>query len=384
MSRIPIEIDGVYYPSRAAACKQFNIPVKLFESRLKSGRSVKQALGLDPCLRRSQSWSLTGIKNPNETIGRGCYKLYEVVNLINHKTYVGITIQSLRRRYKHHTYSALAKIKHPLYNAMRKYGVENFTINLIRADAKQGIELQEQEIAEIARRNSTDRSKGYNLHTGGFAFSDNKKCIQIGLMTFSSYCEAAHYYNVDPKTFSTRLSRLGWTPEQAAELEPSPTIQKHYLVVDGQTINLRQVARDHNMSPVQVRQRMRYGWTYREAMGIDPQPINKHLPKPVEVNGISFPTLKAAADYYGMNYKTVCGRISSKQYTIREALETRIDVGARRKSEVTIAFGQTYPSITKCAKANNVNPATLWHRMTHFGETPDEAISHLKDKRNKI
>lgn len=60
------------------------------------------------------------------------YKLYKIINLINGHCYVGMTKTSLNRRFRAHKTSAKnIKLKSKLYDAMRKYGVDNFIIELI-------------------------------------------------------------------------------------------------------------------------------------------------------------------------------------------------------------------------------------------------------------
>lgn len=60
-------------------------------------------------------------------------KIYLITNQINGKQYVGQTSFSLQQRFKIHCHDALREnFKHrPLYSAIRKYGIDNFTISLI-------------------------------------------------------------------------------------------------------------------------------------------------------------------------------------------------------------------------------------------------------------
>jgi len=64
-------------------------------------------------------------------------KIYLVTNKVNNKKYVGFTIQTIRRRWKSHIWMAMSGYKHSsssniyFYNAIRKYGPENFIIEQI-------------------------------------------------------------------------------------------------------------------------------------------------------------------------------------------------------------------------------------------------------------
>ena len=59
--------------------------------------------------------------------------IYQIINDINKKIYVGKTEFSIEKRFKEHCKDAFSERneKRPLYLAMQKYGVEHFHIELI-------------------------------------------------------------------------------------------------------------------------------------------------------------------------------------------------------------------------------------------------------------
>ena len=59
--------------------------------------------------------------------------IYKISNNIHNKIYIGKTLLSIEERFKEHCrdYKREKKEKRPLYNAMNKYGIENFSISLI-------------------------------------------------------------------------------------------------------------------------------------------------------------------------------------------------------------------------------------------------------------
>ena len=59
--------------------------------------------------------------------------IYKIINNVNNKVYIGKTAFSIQKRFQEHCRDAFRERneKRPLYNAMRKYGTEAFSIELI-------------------------------------------------------------------------------------------------------------------------------------------------------------------------------------------------------------------------------------------------------------
>ena len=93
--------------------------------------------------------------------------VYKISNNINNKVYIGITTHSLEYRWSRHLTEGRNKnnTKH-LYRAMRKYGLDNFSIEQI--DSTDDFEeLGKLERYYIKKYNSQNPDKGYNLTAGG-------------------------------------------------------------------------------------------------------------------------------------------------------------------------------------------------------------------------
>ncbi len=89
------------------------------------------------------------------------YRIYEIVNQVSGRRYIGMTKNSLATRMNQHRSAARRGLKSPLYNAMRYYGLENFVITELNIfDTKQ--ECTDKEIQLIA-----EDSNLYNLASGG-------------------------------------------------------------------------------------------------------------------------------------------------------------------------------------------------------------------------
>lgn len=91
--------------------------------------------------------------------------IYKITNTINQKSYIGKTINSIAERWKEHKNDSKRSYckDRPLYRAMNKYGIENFTIEQVEeVDIK---DLSNREIYWIEHYHTF--SNGYNATLGG-------------------------------------------------------------------------------------------------------------------------------------------------------------------------------------------------------------------------
>lgn len=90
--------------------------------------------------------------------------IYKIVNDINDKVYIGQTQRSIQERWNEHLKESKNTRSHThLYNAMRKYGIDQFHIEIIE-EVTNNI-LNEREIYWISQYNSF--YNGYNSSLGG-------------------------------------------------------------------------------------------------------------------------------------------------------------------------------------------------------------------------
>lgn len=88
--------------------------------------------------------------------------IYKIQNLINGKIYIGQSVH-IQARFNAHKSEARNGNTRPLYNTIRKYGVENFSFEVIEECSKE--KLNEREIYWIKKYDSFHN--GYNLTPGG-------------------------------------------------------------------------------------------------------------------------------------------------------------------------------------------------------------------------
>lgn len=93
--------------------------------------------------------------------------IYKITNLINNKIYIGQTRFNVETRFNQHLYEAnKGELQYPLYQAIRKYGEENFKLDIIE-EIDETL-LNEREQYWIQYYDSYIKNKkGYNCTYGG-------------------------------------------------------------------------------------------------------------------------------------------------------------------------------------------------------------------------
>lgn len=101
--------------------------------------------------------------------------IYKITNLINGKIYVGKTSNTIEERWKQHINDSIKERceKRPIYDAMNKYGIENFQIEQIEEVENDEIACQREIywIDKLRTYVGFEDCNGYNATLGG----DSKK-----------------------------------------------------------------------------------------------------------------------------------------------------------------------------------------------------------------
>lgn len=129
-------------------------------------------------------------------------KIYCITNVLNGKQYVGKTLGTIEKRFKEHIKEKNRSTERPLYRAMNKYGIENFSIELLEeCDYKQ---LANREQYWIKEKNSYHN--GYNATLGGdgkvlYNYEDIVEKYRSGMMVK----ELANYFECSIDTIRLAL-----------------------------------------------------------------------------------------------------------------------------------------------------------------------------------
>lgn len=135
--------------------------------------------------------------------------IYVITNDINNKQYVGKTNGSIQKRFHEHVLDSRKRRceKRPLYNAMRKYGVEHFHIEILEECSAE--EAANKEIYWIDQLQTYGNS-GYNATKGG----DSKKYydydkIAHKYLELQNQKETAKFFNCDVGVVQTACKEYG-------------------------------------------------------------------------------------------------------------------------------------------------------------------------------
>ena len=137
--------------------------------------------------------------------------IYKITNKLNNKCYIGQTIKSAEERWKEHQSHAFGThindINKTLYKAIRKYGLENFTFEVLQDNIETFEQLDKAEIYWIDYYNSF--VKGYNETFGGQQYHKilpNKEIIEDYYKTRSARKTALNF-GIDHSTVDNILNQ---------------------------------------------------------------------------------------------------------------------------------------------------------------------------------
>lgn len=134
--------------------------------------------------------------------------IYCITNMVNGKQYVGKTISPIAKRFAEHVRDSRKPRceKRPLYDAINKYGADNFTIEVLEEVSPDNLEKAEQ--SWIEKLNTYH--DGYNATAGGdgkilYNYADFARDYNSGMLVQ----EIAEKHGCDSHTVTDALRALG-------------------------------------------------------------------------------------------------------------------------------------------------------------------------------
>lgn len=384
---IKVTCNGTVYQSIWALADAYKVNRIRTRKRIERGWTPEQAVDLAPSpprfrnqdgSARDHAWTGKIVTTKGETVpvsAIGKYSVYLISDKKKKREYVGITTGNLKSRLRGH-WNMVGKGRHSkLYNAMRKAKAEgrkkDFQIKLIRDDAKNFEELQLQEQDEINKRNTI--KKGFNTAAGGSLGTPHP--IKVAGETFVSQTAAAEYYGVEPHNFNQRITKLGWTPEQAAGLDDSK-VYGTAIEVNGVSYSSISSACSHlkkNYKTIMARIH-NHGWSIDQAFDLVPRPKPKKPSNSIQLKTSigKFGSIGEAAAATGLKQATIANRIRSG-WNHNQALGAEPPPKKKRLGNKVEINGKTYSSLSEAARSYGVTPK-IAHQRIKRGSTLKEAL----------
>lgn len=133
--------------------------------------------------------------------------IYKITNKLNNKCYIGQSID-IERRWKEHIASIKSKKQNQIYLAFRKYGLTNFSFEIIELCEEQ--DLDEKEMYWIKYYDSYNN--GYNMTIGGEGKRLDYDYITSQYKIYKTMQDTALHSNCSIQTVSNALKAYNITP----------------------------------------------------------------------------------------------------------------------------------------------------------------------------
>jgi len=234
------------------------------------------------------------------------YKIYKYTNLINNKIYIGQTKMTLEQRalngsnYKGSTY---------FYNAIQKYGWENFEPQILKDDIETAEDANIWEDYFIVLFDSNNPDIGYNLNRGG----NNKNTSEYSRNLISK--KAKERYKDKNKNPMYGKKHSANTLKKMSQAKIGANNPMYGTKQSRETIDKRlNTCKDRNVD-------YSHEWTDEERKRASERfkEYAKKWSKKVECveDKIVFDSITAASDYYGVDKSTLSGHLRGKQKTCK-------------------------------------------------------------------
>lgn len=135
--------------------------------------------------------------------------IYKITNTVNNKVYIGVTTRTIEERFREHKSRIEERNNLHLYQAMKKYGSQNFNIELIDT-AETTEEMFNKEKEYIKKYDSY--YNGYNLTLGGEGVKKlelDEQYLAEQYLNGRSSEDLARELNVSGSTIRRRLKSMG-------------------------------------------------------------------------------------------------------------------------------------------------------------------------------
>lgn len=340
-----------------------------------------------------------------------------VVYLItSHKTgkhYVGITIRTIKERWKaHQSECGDKRIQSPLKIEMREYGFENFTIEEIgRTDNSNS--LKELETREIKKRN-TVFPNGLNSNIGGTLGARDVEVFEFEGIEYRSLSDLARKKGIERGTLHRRINSYGMTLKEAVYFEIETSIEwngKTYINLqvfcDELNLDYRRVIslRSANYAMTEIVERLTQlvpcpicGSEFKrkstlhkfcsEKCKLKQKYHSKNMsdsqagkPREVKYQGRTFTTIKSFCEEHGFRRNKMTQLLQKHGQNVLKAIsDYKNNEGNKRKLEFE---GNEYPSVSNFCEEHSLDRSAFSKLLTKFDGNVEDALKHYRNRKQR-
>lgn len=286
--------------------------------------------------------------------------VYLITSLQSGKQYVGITIRTIKERWKaHQSECGDERIQSPLKTEMREFGFDNFTIEQI-GQSDNSKTLKALETKEIQKRN-TIFPNGLNSNIGGTLGARDVEVFEFEGIEYRSLSDLARKKGMEPGTLNQRINSYGMTLKEAVYFENEASIKWN-----GKTyINLQVFCDELNLDYRRVISLRSANYSMKEII----ERLTKFVPCPV--CGSEF------------NRKSSLHKFCSEKCKWKNKELTKgQNSGSGNKREVSYD-GKLYPSVSNFCKELNLERSAFSKSLIKCKGNVDRAMEHYKGRKRR-
>lgn len=337
--------------------------------------------------------------------------VYLITSLQTGKQYVGITIRTIKERWKaHQSECGDERIQSPLKTEMREYGFDNFTIEQI-GQSDNSKTLKALETKEIQKRN-TVFPNGLNSNIGGTLGARDVEVFEFEGIEYRSLSDLARKKGIEIGTLNRRINSYGMSLKEAVYFDNDTSVELH-----GRTFSsISDLCEKLNLNYQRVRGLHASGYPLTEIVErltkFIPCPIcgsefkrksslhkfcsekcksknkyhSKHMsdsqtgkPREVVYRGRVFPTIVSFCREYGFKRNKMTQLLQKHGQDVSKAIsEYKNNAGNKR---IIMFEGKKYPSVSNFCKELNLDRSAFSKSLIKFEGNVEKALEHYKNRK---
>jgi hypothetical protein len=378
----PIIVEGVKYPSVSEACRHYGFDtktkIKMVEFRLKRKWTINQAFGLEDRPKpengcRAKAITANGITYPSE---RKLAEAYGITySMLQHRllTLKMSPTEAVNLGIIDKTITCFGKIYPSRVALAEKFGMN---VGTLRSRLHLGMSPEQAVSKPICRRDPDEGGKIYELihhlrPDSPYWNGEGSKRLYIG-QTFLLLEERIKLHIKTSKRTVAKHNPNGIKPA----LLKYPKEDFEIKEIDSADTREELLALEQKY----IKERSLYPKGYNLTIGgavSGPSEAQQ-----VTVFGKVFPCKAGACREYGIDDSTVDNRMKIGGLSLEEALTKPVD--STCQGVPVIVFGVEYTSSQLACNKHNVNHKAVWYRVKHMGQSTEEAIKFLLDKKEEM